>query len=183
MMVFVGYKLASPSKFIHIFKIGRDQFLYFIVTLLTCIFTNLLVGVFISIIFKFFYKFLIIGAPAPTLFKADVTVSQGKDEDEGEGSNYQIKVKQGAIFTNYLSLQRQLDKLPKGKKLVIDFSEAKVVEHTTQNALQEYIRLYGETGGLVKLVGLDQLKPYSAHPQSTRRRPWRGQTENGRLLV
>jgi MFS superfamily sulfate permease-like transporter len=159
-----------------LFKIGRDQFLYFIVTLLTCIFTNLLVGVFVGIIFKFLYEFLIIGAPAPTLFKADVTVSQGKDEDEGEGSNYQIKVRQGAIFTNYLSLQRQLDKLPKGKKLVIDFSEAKVVDHTTQNALQEYIRLYGETGGLVKLVGLDQLKPYSAHP-------WRGQTENGRLLV
>lgn len=98
MMVFVGYKLASPSQFIHIFKIGRDQFLYFIVTLLACIFTNLLVGVFVGIIFKFLYEFLIIGAPASTLFKADVTVSQGKNEgEENEGSDYQIKVKQGAI--------------------------------------------------------------------------------------
>lgn len=162
MMVFVGYKLASPAEFIHTYKIGRDQLLYFLVTLITCIFTNLLVGVFVGVIFKFFYEWFVIGAPASTLFAPSLSV------DKTSESEYRVQVKKGAMFTNYLSFKRQLDKLPKGKKIVVDFSEAKVVDFTTQSALHHYGKLYKETGGSVELVGLNQLKAYSDHPESTR---------------
>lgn len=169
MMVFVGYRLAAPAEFIHIYKIGRDQLLYFLVTLLACIFTNLLVGIFVGVIFKFFYQWLIIGAPASTFFKPNLTID--KEEQEGGEELYRIKVKGGAMFTNYLSFKRQLNKLPKGKKIIVDFSEAKMVDFTTQSALVHYGKIYSsETGGSVELAGLDKLKPYSSHPQSTRYR-------------
>ncbi|KFI22759.1 SulP family inorganic anion transporter [Nitrosococcus oceani] len=166
MMVFVGYKLAAPGEFIGIFKIGRDQFLYFIFTLLVCIFTNLLVGVFAGIIFKFLYQLLVMRAPTSTLFKADLTVDQS---DEGK-DEYRVKVRKGATFTNFLSFKRRLNQLPKGKKITVDFSEAKVADFTFQSALHHYAKLYQATGGSIELTGLDQLKAYSNHPQSTRYR-------------
>ncbi|ADJ28407.1 SulP family inorganic anion transporter [Nitrosococcus watsonii] len=173
MMVFVGYKLAAPSEFAGIFKIGRDQFLYFILTLLVCIFTNLLVGVFAGIIFKFIYQAVVMRAPTSTLFKADLTIDHRDESVEGEGEGegeYQIKVKKGATFTNFLSFKRRLNQLPKGKKIIVDFSDAKVVDFTTQTALQHHAKLYQETGGSIEVVGLEKLKAYSKHPQSTRYR-------------
>jgi MFS superfamily sulfate permease-like transporter len=163
MMVFVGYKLASPSEFIHAYKIGWDQMLYFLVTLITCVFTNLLIGVFVGMIFTFFFQWLVMGAPASTLFKSDLTVDKIGDDE------YQVQAKKGIVFTNYLSLKRQLDKLPKGKKIVIDFSKAKLVDFTAQSALKDYGRLYGEAGGTLEITGFDQLKSTSKDPHSTKR--------------
>jgi MFS superfamily sulfate permease-like transporter len=163
MMVFVGYKLASPSEFIHAYNIGWDQMLYFLVTLITCVFTNLLVGVFVGIIFTFLFQWLVMGAPVSTLFKSDLNVDEISDDE------YQVQVKKGAIFTNYLSLKGQLDKLPRGKKIVVDFSKAKLVDFTAQSALRDYARLYGEAGGTLEIAGLDELKSISKDPHSTKR--------------
>lgn len=163
MMVFVGYKLASPAEFMHVYKIGWDQMLYFLVTLITCVFTNLLVGVFVGMIFTFFFQWLIMRAPASTLFKSDATVDKVSDDE------YQVNVSKGVIFTNYLSLKNRLEKLPKGKKIIIDFSKAKLVDFTAQSALKDYQRLYNEAGGTLEVKGLDQLKAVSNNPHSTKR--------------
>jgi len=44
-LVVVGYKLAKPSLFIHIYKQGKDQFVPFIITVLGLVFTDLLTGI------------------------------------------------------------------------------------------------------------------------------------------
>lgn len=153
MMVYVGYKLAAPAEFVHTYEIGKDQLFYFLVTLATCIFTNLLVGVFVGVIVKFLFE-LLIGAPLSGILKADLAV------DNVNGNPCRVQVRKAAIFTNYLSLKGQLDKLPRGKKLVLDFSDARVVDYTTQAALRDYIKTYGESGGTIEVTGLERLKAF-----------------------
>lgn len=44
-LIVVGYKLAKPSLFKSMFKLGKDQFLPFIVTIIGIVFTDLLKGI------------------------------------------------------------------------------------------------------------------------------------------
>ncbi|CAN0369150.1 unnamed protein product, partial [Ectocarpus sp. 4 AP-2014] len=44
-LLVVGYKLAKPALFMKMYKLGRKQFLPFMVTVLGIIFTDLLVGI------------------------------------------------------------------------------------------------------------------------------------------
>ncbi|MDA9327171.1 SulP family inorganic anion transporter, partial [Flavobacteriaceae bacterium] len=52
-LVFTGYKLASPENLIRIYKIGPEQALIFLITLVTTLFTSLIVGIAVGILFTF----------------------------------------------------------------------------------------------------------------------------------
>lgn len=45
LLVFVGFKLASPSTFIHAYKEGKAQFMIFCATLIVTLLSDLLIGV------------------------------------------------------------------------------------------------------------------------------------------
>src|SRR5690606_5477760 len=44
-LLIVGYKLARPALFIKMYKLGKDQFLPFFVTVVGIVFTDLLIGI------------------------------------------------------------------------------------------------------------------------------------------
>nr|MCU0567375.1 SulP family inorganic anion transporter [Oculatellaceae cyanobacterium Prado106] len=54
-LLIVGYKLASPSVFMKMFKKGWDQFLPFTITILAILLTDLLIGVGIGILIGLFF--------------------------------------------------------------------------------------------------------------------------------
>ena len=45
MLVFTGFRLASPQEFMHMYKIGREQLIIFVSTIVGVLATDLLVGI------------------------------------------------------------------------------------------------------------------------------------------
>src|SRR5262249_24578589 len=52
MLVYTGFRLASPREFVHMYKIGREQLVVFVATIVAVLATDLLKGIAIGIAVK-----------------------------------------------------------------------------------------------------------------------------------
>ncbi len=59
-----------------------------------------------------------------------------------------------AVYTSLIAVRAMLDKLPGGKKVVIDFSKAGLIDHTVREKLNDFKDEYArDTGGTVTVAG------------------------------
>jgi MFS superfamily sulfate permease-like transporter len=174
MLVFTGYKLASPSEFKQMFKIGLMEFEIFVVTLVAVLATDLILGIVIGILFKY-VLILFKGTKFNELFKSNLSV-------EVRGNKKIIHLKGSQIFSNYLSLKKKLDSgIEKYKELIIDFKEVDFVDHTVMEHLEDYARLAKLHDKDVHFINVDQLHPVSSHPLAARDRNAKAQLTKLRI--
>lgn len=121
----VGYKLAKPSIFVSIYKNGWDQFIPFIVTVVAILFTDLLVGIGIGMVFGLFFV-------VKTNFVRAVTLTE-------MNGNYLLKLQKDVSFLNKALLMKQLERIPKGSKLIINAQKAQFIDHDIQEVLNDFI--------------------------------------------
>lgn len=160
LLVFTGYRLASPRAFKEAYEVGPEQLLIFLVTIIVTLTSDLLIGVAAGIATKFTMH-LLCGVPPTSLFRAKITVT-----DDGAGNVY-VQVNDSAIFSNFLSLKRQLEKITGAKILQVDLSKAKVVDHTVMERLHEYSEEYThQNKGVCLITGLSSHTRASRHPFS-----------------
>ena len=161
MLIYTGFRLASPKEFVHVYKIGAEQLLLFVTTMLITLATDLLIGVGIGLILKMALH-LKNGARFSTMFKAIV-------KEERNGSELTLYVHEAAIFTNYLGLKTRLLAIDDSvKTVVIDFDNAWVVDHTVLEKLHGMERSW--TDRKLILVGLDDHEALSEHQLAVRRK-------------
>lgn len=151
LLVFTGYRLASPRVFRETYQVGSEQILLFVITLVTALATDLLIGVSVGIIAKFILH-IARGAELKNLFKVDATVTN-IDSD-----HYTVALNSAAVFSNYLSLGDILDKLPRHKTIVVDLSKSRLVDHSVMEHLSHYEREYVHDGGIFEVMGLQKHK-------------------------
>jgi MFS superfamily sulfate permease-like transporter len=161
MLITVGIKLTHPREFIHMFKIGKEQLLIFLVTIFFTLFEDLLVGIAAGILVKIIVH-LINGAPITALFKAPTLVSFTDNE-------YLVEIDKAAIFTNYLGIKSKLDAIPPGFKVTIDLKNTKLIDHSVMENLHHFEHDYNELGGEVHIVGLEKHQAVSDHHLSARK--------------
>jgi MFS superfamily sulfate permease-like transporter len=161
MLVFTGFRLASPKEFIHTYHIGKAQLLIYISTIIATLATDLLVGIGVGILVKILTH-LFYGVPINSLFKAWIST---KHEDKG---TYHIFVSKALIFFNYLPFKKYLERLPKDKHIILDFSEAVFIDHTCMEHLHTLQVEFNKGGGKFELTGMENLAPLSDHPMSAR---------------
>jgi MFS superfamily sulfate permease-like transporter len=162
MLITVGIKLAHPKEFIHTFHIGKEQLAIFLVTIFFTLFEDLLVGIAAGIILKMIIH-LINGTPISSFFKAPTEVSF-------EGDEYYVKISKAAIFTNFLGIKRKLEEIPSGFNITIDLGKTKLVDHSVMENLEHFKHDYESyDNSTVKIIGLDNHKPLSKHPLSSRK--------------
>jgi len=161
LLIAVGYRLASPNEFFKVYKIGSEQLVIFVVTIIATLATDLLVGVGTGILVKFLFHVLN-GAPVRSLFSARYHYEQ-------DGDVHKIQILDSAIFSNLLGLRKVFASIPAGKKVRIDFSNALIVDHTFMEWLHHYQDEYELTGGTIVLDNFDRFKPMSSHPLATRK--------------
>ena len=78
MLVYTGFRLASPKEFLNVYKIGREQLVIFVVTIIGVLATDLLIGIAIGIAVKFAIH-LFNGVPLASFFKPFLDVETRDD--------------------------------------------------------------------------------------------------------
>ena len=162
MLVFTGFRLASPKEFVHMYQIGREQFIVFVSTVIGVLATDLLVGIGIGIMVKAIIH-VINGAPVSSLFKPSMKV-----ENEGDDSAT-IKVDNSAIFSTWIALKNRIAR-PSTKKVIVDLSGTKLVDHTVMANLEALEREFAESDRELSVTGLDGHSQLSEHPLAARKK-------------
>lgn len=164
-LVYTGYKLASPENIRKVFKIGKEQLIIFLVTLLTTITTNLITGILVGILTTFFIHIVInksISIFTANIFKPNVLMFK-------EDGKYYVSVKNFSSFLNYTKLKSKLDQIPENQDAIIDFSLCDFVDHSVMENLNNYAEGFKRKGGYFEVIGLDGYKTGSEHPFALRK--------------
>jgi MFS superfamily sulfate permease-like transporter len=161
LLIAVGYRLASPNEFFKTYKIGAEQLTIFVITIIATLATDLLIGVGVGILMKFIFH-LLNGATVKSLFKPHY------EHSETEGV-YQILIKESAIFSNLIGFKKIFNRIKPGQKVVINFSEAKIVDHSFMEYLHHFEEEYQHHGGVLSIQGFDYFQMSSNHPLATRK--------------
>lgn len=161
LLIAVGYRLASPKEFFKTYKIGAEQLTIFVITVIVTISTDLLIGVGSGILAKFVFHILN-GAPLRSLFKPRYDFSEN-------GNEYLISVKDAAIFSNLIGFKKMFNRIKPGKKVSINFSEARIVDHTFMEQLHHFEEEYHHHGGTVAVTGFEHFQALSSHPLAARK--------------
>jgi len=160
LLIFAGYRLASPKEFKHMFHLGLDQFVVFVVTILVCAGDDLLMGVATGIVLELILN-IASGAGVGNLFKS-------RSEINTNGNKVIVKVSGDALFSNYLGLKKKIYAIEKGKLVTVDLSACKVVDHTSLQSLKEFKTQYENDGGSVNLTGYE-LHSSKGHDETSTR--------------
>ena len=147
LLIAVGYRLASPNEFFKTYRIGAEQLMIFVITVIVTVSTDLLIGVASGILAKFIFHILN-GAPLRSLFKARYEVTENEEE-------YYVAVKDAAIFSNLIGFKKLFNRLKPGKKVVLNFADARIVDHTFMEQLHHFEDEYQHGGGTVTVTGFE----------------------------
>jgi MFS superfamily sulfate permease-like transporter len=156
MLVYTGFRLASPQEFMHMYHVGREQLIVFVSTILGVLATDLLVGIGIGILVKAIIHVLN-GAPIGSLFKSNIEV-----DADGSGTTT-IKVNKSAVFSTWIALKRCIGRQD-AKKVIIDLSGTKFVDHTVMANLDVLSREFRESDRELSVAGIDGHQKLSDHP-------------------
>ncbi len=166
-LVYTGYKLATPKTLQKVARIGKEQIIIFLTTLITTLFTNLITGISVGIVITFAIHIIInksfslffshLGKPNILMFK---------EPDDG---NFYVSVKYFCSFLNFYKLKNKLDAIPEDNDVVLDFSMCNFVDHTVMEGLEGYIDTFEKKGGSIELIGLDKHNADSEHPFAIRK--------------
>ena len=166
-LVYTGYKLATPKTLQKIAKIGKEQIVIFLATLLTTLFTNLITGISVGILVTFVIHVLI--NKSVTLFLSHVSKPNVLLFKEIDGGNFYVSVKYFCNFLNFYKLKNKLDVIPENENVVLDFSLCSFVDHTAMEGLENYTDTFAKKGGSIEIIGLDKHGADSTHPFAIRK--------------
>ncbi|MEI7795445.1 MAG: SulP family inorganic anion transporter [Methylococcaceae bacterium] len=162
LLVFTGFRLASPREFANVMGIGKEQLFIFIATIISVIATDLLIGVAIGILVKLAIH-LMHGAKINNLFKIHFT-----QNIQADGSIL-IHIQGAAVFSNFMALKEALAQIEHGKTLIFDKSAVSLIDHTVMEFFHEFQHDYEAQGGHCEFQGLDAHESFSDHPLAARR--------------
>jgi MFS superfamily sulfate permease-like transporter len=160
LLIGVGYKLAHPKEFKHMWKIGKEQLAIFVGTIVVTLATDLLLGILAGILIKMIFQ-LTKGLAFSDMFKSKIAITD-------QANNIFIDVNSSLVFSNFISLSKKLEALPKGKMVKMDVGKATMIDHSTMENLHHFQEDYHREGGEFHLVGLERFKQLSAHKFAVR---------------
>ncbi len=167
-LVYTGYKLASPDLIRKIFSVGKEQLIIFFVTLLTTLQFGLIFGISAGVVTTLMIHF-IISRKINLFLRHWVKPNVLMFREDDEKSNYYVSVKHFCTFVNFYRLKEKLDAISEDNDVIVDFSMCEFVDHTVMENLHNYQNLFIKKGGHFDVVGLDMHEADTKHPFALRR--------------
>ena len=129
-LLMVGYKLAKPVLFKQMYKLGWEQFIPFIATVVGILATDLLKGITIGILFGIFYT-LRHSYRNSHYMKETITTEDGKEV-------HQLVLAEEVSFFNKASVIKELEKIPENSKVIIDCTKSKSIAYDVVELIRDY---------------------------------------------
>lgn len=129
-LLVVGYKLSKPDLFKQMYKLGWEQFMPFIATIVAILATDLLKGITVGLLVGIFY----------TLRHSYRNSHHLKDvvsDDQGKTVHHLVLAEEVSFF-NKASLLKTLDGLPGDSKVIIDFTNSKSVAYDVIELIRDF---------------------------------------------
>lgn len=143
-LLVVGYKLAKPALFKKMFKLGWEQWIPFLATVIGILATDLLIGIGIGIAISIFVILR-------NNFKVAYKVKENAD-------HLHIELAQEVSFLNKASVKELLDEIEDGKKVVLDAQKNKFMHHDVYEIIQEFLISSKTRGIVVTINGIENSK-------------------------
>lgn len=125
-LLVVGYKLTPPLLYRDMFVKGIVQFLPFVITILTILLSNLLVGIFVGILASVFFVL-------KTNFHSAIILVNEKDK-------YLLKFIKDVSFVHKSSLRNALEKIPNDSMLIIDGSKSQFLDTDIIETIEDFAK-------------------------------------------
>lgn len=164
-LVYTGYKLASPENLKKVLQVGSEQLIIFLMTLLVTISTSLITGILVGIIITFVLHVIInknILLFVKNILKPNVLMFT-------EDGKYYVSVKNFSSFLNFTKLKSKLNQIPETEEAIVDFSLCDFVDHSVMENMSNYAEAFARKGGDFEVIGLDDSKSGSEHPFALRK--------------
>ncbi|WP_417885396.1 SulP family inorganic anion transporter [Zunongwangia sp.] len=126
-LLLVGFKLAKPILFIKMYRLGKFQFLPFIVTIIGIVFTDLLIGIGLGLAVGIITILLNSYKNSHFLHK--------KIDEEGK---FHMVLAEEVTFLNKGAINRELHSLAKKSYLEIDIRNTKYLDYDILEILDEF---------------------------------------------
>lgn len=166
-LVYTGYRLATPENLFRIYKIGKEQAIIFLTTLVTTLLTSLTTGILLGILTTLLVHVFL--NKSGVLFSRNWLKPNVLMYLEEETGNYYVSVKNFCSFLNFFKLKAKLDEIPPSEHAIIDFSLCEFVDHTVMEGLNDYSRSFSRQGGFFEIIGLDVHEAKTEHPFAIRK--------------
>ncbi len=133
-LILIGYKLAKPFLFVSIYKLGWNQFLPFVLTIIVVVFTDLLkgigVGMLVAILFILSNYRFAIKKSFKNMFHAF--------KDEKIENGIRLILAEEVNFFNKGAISKVLSELPDDSNLEIDGTNSKYIDYDIKEILQNF---------------------------------------------
>jgi len=166
-LVYTGYRLATPENLFRIYKIGKEQAIIFLTTLVATLLTSLTTGILLGILTTLLVHVFL--NKSGVLFSRNWLKPNVLMYLEEETGNYYVSVKNFCSFLNFFKLKAKLDEIPPSEHAIIDFSLCEFVDHTVMEGLNDYSRSFSRQGGFFEIIGLDVHEAKTEHPFAIRK--------------
>ena len=153
LLVYTGFKLASPKVFKQAYSQGTEQLIFFVGTMILTLYTNLLIGLLGGLLLALVTHMLLASVSVPQFFRM-VYKSRNRLVELPDGG-YDLKIRGIANFLGILRVDKLVSQIPSGANVNIDLSETKLVGMTYMDYLVEYLKIQRASGGKVFITGLD----------------------------
>jgi MFS superfamily sulfate permease-like transporter len=150
-LIIIGYKLTKPALYAYQYKLGREQFYPFIITVLAILFTDLLIGIIIGMVVGVFF-----------ILRANYKIPYQYREEVGHKDQQdiiKIQLSEHVTFLNKASLQLTLEQLPKDREVIIDGTYTQDIHHDALEVIYNFAKTAKERGITCKLVNVPDLSP------------------------
>ena len=141
----VGYKLAKPALFKQMYKLGWEQFIPFVATVVGILATDLLKGITIGVLFGIFYT-LRHSYHNSHHMKETITTEEGQQI-------HHLVLAEEVSFFNKANVIKELDEIPANSKVIIDCSKSKSIAHDVIEIIQNY-----KTNAKTKNITVETIK-------------------------
>jgi MFS superfamily sulfate permease-like transporter len=118
-LIRTGYNLAKPKMIRAVYRQGREQFFPFIVTVIAVLFTDLLIGVLIGIVYALYFL-------VKHTYRAGFTL---KEKTDGHTKHFIIELALNVSFLNKKRFVEMLDKLPEYSVVEIIGSDSVYIDN------------------------------------------------------
>ena len=153
LLVYTGFKLASPAVFKKAYNQGTEQLIFFTGTMILTIYTNLLIGLLGGLLLALITHMLLARLSIPQFFRM-IYKSRTKLVKLNDGS-FDLKIRGIANFLGILKVDNLITQIPSGANVNIDLSETRLVGITYMDYLVEFLKSQRDSGGRVFITGLD----------------------------